>query len=148
VSDLPDIGDRLLVIYDGRCGFCNASVRWFLRRDRRDRLRFAPSESPLVAEVLSRGGIDASETPDGPGSILVVRGVGSPQEEGLTRSAAVLALLMQLRGLWPTIASALRLIPRPLRDAVYGLVARNRHRLSGRLEACPIPTGAERERFL
>ena len=48
VSGLVEIGGRLLVVFDGRCGFCNRAVRWFLRRDRRDRLRFVASESAEV----------------------------------------------------------------------------------------------------
>lgn len=148
MNDLHQIGQRLLVIFDGRCGFCNGSVRWFLRRDRRDRLRFVASESPVAVELLARHGADALETSTGPGSILVACQAGSHHEELLSRSTAVLALLAQLPGVWPAVAATLRLIPRPVRDAAYDFVARNRYRLRGRLEVCPIPTAAERERFL
>jgi predicted DCC family thiol-disulfide oxidoreductase YuxK len=56
VNSFEELGGRLLVIFDGQCGFCNRSVRWFLRRDRRDRLRFVASDSPKVAELLARHG--------------------------------------------------------------------------------------------
>jgi predicted DCC family thiol-disulfide oxidoreductase YuxK len=148
VSALNNLGDRLLFIFDGRCGLCNRSVRWFLTRDRQDRLRFVPSESPKVAAVLARHGLDATAATGISGSILVLRDSERPTERLLSRSDAVLALLSKLPSPWPTVAGALRLIPRPLRDLAYRLVARWRYRIWGRLEACPIPTAEERSRFL
>jgi predicted DCC family thiol-disulfide oxidoreductase YuxK len=153
VSELPQIGDRLLVIFDGHCGFCNCSVRWFLQRDRLDRLRFIPSESPKVAELLARHkivetgqGLGSSQL--GPSTILVVIGAGGPSERVLVRSEAAIAMLHQLPQPWPAVAALLRWIPRPFRDLGYRLVARFRYRIWGRLEACPIPTAQERAHFL
>jgi predicted DCC family thiol-disulfide oxidoreductase YuxK len=148
VQESLEIGDRLLFIFDGRCGLCNRSVRWFLTRDRLDRLRFVPSESPKVAGVLARHGLDAAAAIGNSGSILVLRDADKPTEHLLSRSDAVLALLSQLPSPWPTIAQALRLVPRRLRDLAYRLVARWRYRVWGRLETCPIPTAEERSRFL
>ena len=150
---MSEIGDRLLVIFDGRCGLCNRSVRWFLARDREDRLRFAPSESPQVAALLRRqlpnhqplaadSGLGDLE------SILVARHPGQSDEVLLMRSSAVLELLRSLPHPWPEVAIIAALIPRPLRDVVYRLVARYRHFVFGRLDACPIPTAEERARFL
>jgi predicted DCC family thiol-disulfide oxidoreductase YuxK len=153
MSELPQIGDRLLVIFDGRCGLCNRSVRWFLVRDREDRLRFAASESSQVATWLRR--LRSNDLPasvafgaDGPESILVARHAGEPGEELLVRSNAVLALLRVLPRPWPTVASVASFIPRLLRDLAYRVVARYRHRIPGRLENCPIPTAEERTHFL
>ena len=153
MSELSKIGDRLLVIFDGHCGFCNRSIRWFLRRDRLDRLRFIPSESPKVADLFARRRI--SETKDGlgssrfaPSTILVVTNPDAPVEQVLVRSDAAIAMLRQLPSPWPAVAAVLGWVPRPLRDLGYGLVARYRYRIWGRLETCPIPTARERERFL
>lgn len=148
MSELSQLGGRLLVIYDGVCGLCNRSVRWFLRRDVFDRLRFAPSASPNVAELLGRHGLDAAVAGEGPGSILVVVGAGGADERLLVRSEAVLALFSALPNPWPALAAALKVIPRPLRDLGYRVIARWRYRIWGRLDACPIPTVEERERFL
>jgi predicted DCC family thiol-disulfide oxidoreductase YuxK len=143
-----DIGGRLLVIFDGHCGFCNRAVRWFLRRDRQDRLRFVPSESPKVAALLIRHGLDATAGAFGPSTILVVRDPESKAERVLVRSDAVLAMLGELPRPWPGVAVVLSWIPRPIRDFAYRLVAHLRYRLWGRLDACPIPTLEERSRFL
>jgi predicted DCC family thiol-disulfide oxidoreductase YuxK len=148
VSELDEPGDRLLVIFDGHCGFCNGSVRWFLRRDRCDRLRFVPSESPKVAKLLATPVISAADSSSGPGTILVVRDPGGSSEEVLVRSAAVIALLSELPRPWPAVADVLRWVPRTLRDLGYGLIARWRYRIWGRLESCPLPTPEERLRFL
>jgi predicted DCC family thiol-disulfide oxidoreductase YuxK len=148
VTNPSQIGGRLLVIYDGRCGLCNRAVRWLLRRDRRDRLRFAAFESAKVAGVLARHGIDAPDAKWSPSTILVVREFGSPAERVLVRSEAVLALLAELPRPWPAVAAALKWIPLPVRDLGYRLIASWRYRIWGRLESCPLPTAEERKRFL
>lgn len=153
MSGFDEIGDRLLVIFDGHCGFCNRSVRWIVARDRRDRLRFIPSESPKVAALLARHQIFETEQGFGsptfsPSTILAVRDPGMPVEQVLVRSDATIAMLRELPRPWPTAAAFIRLIPRPLRDLGYRLVARYRYRIWGRLDTCPIPTAAERARFL
>ena len=138
----------MLVIFDGHCGLCNGSVRWFLVRDRKDRLRFVPSESPKVAEILRRHGVNMSTEPAGPDTILVVRDPGGPTERLLERSDGVMAMLEELPRPWPAVAAVLRWIPRGLRDFVYRLIARWRYRIWGRLESCPLLTAEERRRFL
>jgi predicted DCC family thiol-disulfide oxidoreductase YuxK len=148
VSEFKDIGDRLLVIFDGRCGLCNRSVRWFLTRDRNDRMRFIPSDAPAAAGLLGRHGLASSAAAGNAGTIFVVVFLGTPAERLLARSAAALALLAQLPKPWPTIATILGWIPRGIRDLGYRLVARFRYRLFGRLDACPIPTAREQNRFL
>ena len=148
----PQVKGRLLVIYDGECGFCNHSIRWLLRRDRKDRLRFAPSTAPAVQELLAAHGMPPvspnSSTGNGPDTILVLRNTGTPIEELLVRSNAILACLRVLPQPSPTFAAILRLIPRPIRESGYRFIARERYRIWGRYETCPIPTAEERHHFL
>jgi predicted DCC family thiol-disulfide oxidoreductase YuxK len=148
VSDLHNVGGRLLVLFDGHCGLCNRYVRWLLVRDKLDRIRFVPSESALVAGLLTRYGFDATEAALGPNTILAVRDLDHPTERMLTRSDAVLAALDKLPPPWPAVAGGLRLIPRLFRDLIYRLVARWRYRIWGRLNSCPLPTPEEKGRFL
>jgi predicted DCC family thiol-disulfide oxidoreductase YuxK len=146
MEEAGSIGGRLLIVFDGECGFCNRSIRWLLRQDRRDRLRFVPFQSVTAGGLLARNGIEALEA-DG-GSILVVRGFDETTESVLTRSDAVLTALKELPQPWPAVAGAMRNIPKAIRDWGYGVVARWRHQISGRLERCPLPTAEERRRFL
>jgi predicted DCC family thiol-disulfide oxidoreductase YuxK len=147
VSDLDNIGDRLLVIFDGHCGLCNRLVRWFLRRDRQDRLRFVPFDSLKAAGLLARHGLALNVASGKSGTILVAQAVDTPAERVFVRSDAVLVILRQLPAPWPAVAVSFRIIPRALRDLGYRLVARSRYRIWGHLDSCPIPTPQERARF-
>jgi predicted DCC family thiol-disulfide oxidoreductase YuxK len=156
LADFTDLTGRLLVLYDGECGFCNYSIRWLLSRDGHDRLRFAPSNLPAVQELLSSHGVPLKrqnsgpnlEPESGPDTLLVFRNTGTPVEELLVRSNAFLACLRVLPQPWPSLAAILRLLPRALRDFVYRLIARHRYRIWGRFASCPIPTPEERLHFL
>jgi predicted DCC family thiol-disulfide oxidoreductase YuxK len=149
--------NRLLVVFDGECGFCNGAIRWLLKRDHGDRLRFAPSSDPVVAEILASHGYSTAGDPRKLGSarvesatdtILVLREVGTPVEDLLVRSNAILACLRALPQPWRMLATLLRLFPRPIRESAYRFVAANRYRLAGRYDVCPMPTAAERAHFL
>jgi predicted DCC family thiol-disulfide oxidoreductase YuxK len=148
LSNLDVPGGRLLVIFDGECGLCNGTVRWLLRHDQFDRLRFVASNSSRVAALLVHFGFDAATAVGNSGTVLVAQALCTPAERMFIRSDAVVALLRQLPLPWPGVGAILRIIPRPLRDLGYRLVARWRYRIWGRLESCPIPTADERSRFL
>jgi predicted DCC family thiol-disulfide oxidoreductase YuxK len=154
MTDRIELGGRLLVIFDGHCGFCNKSIRWFLRRDRNDRLRFVASESPIVADLLARHGFASSDLESGPDTMLAVRGAGGQDHPGgqveqvMARSDAAVAMLRVLPRPWPAVGRVFSWIPRPVRDLGYRLMARWRYRIWGRLEACPLATPEEREHFL
>ena len=148
VKELDEIGGRLLVVFDGHCGFCNGSVRWFLRRDREDRLRFVASGSPKVSELLARHGMGMQSLGAEPDSVVVVRDPGGATERVFMRSDAAREMLRELPQPWRFAGILLGRVPRPVRDFGYRLIARWRYRIWGRLEGCPLPTVGERARFL
>lgn len=141
---IEESGGQLQVIFDGRCGLCNGLVRWLLRRDRNHRLRFVPADSAPGAALLVRLGRDSGEASH---TILVILEDEKPAEGVLIRTEAVAAVLRELPPPWPYVARVLCWIPRPARDLAYRLVARWRYCIRGRLEHCPLPSEAERERF-
>lgn len=128
-----------VVLFDGTCGLCDATVQFLIARDSRRRLRFAPLQSPVGRGLLAAHGLPVDDTP---GSMVYIEG-----GRALTRSSAALAIARRLDGAWPLL-SAFRVVPVFLRDAVYRFVARNRYRWFGRLDACRIPDASQRERFL
>jgi predicted DCC family thiol-disulfide oxidoreductase YuxK len=132
-----------VLLYDGTCGFCADSVQLVLRHDRRKDLRFAPLQGPLGALVRERhpelDGVDSM--------VWVEPGVAGVPAGVLTRSDAGLRIARYLGGWW-RLAGAARLLPRPLRDAAYDLVARHRHRLRSGGPACLVPRPEDRARFL
>ncbi len=118
-----------VVLYDGDCGFCNRAVLFIAARDRRERFRFAPLQSPFGARVRQK---IAPESPD-IDTIVLAR-----QSSILTRSDAVLAIATELGWPWK-LARIFALVPRAVRDAVYDLVARHRHRLIPGPARCVLP---------
>lgn len=132
-----------ILVYDGDCAFCARSVRFILARDvRRRDVRFAARESPAGRAVRERHpAMRAVE------SILWVE-VRGGVEHPLALSDAVLAIAEYLGGGWALLARIGRLVPRPVREAAYGIVARNRHRLTFGGDACVVFTPEQRARVL
>jgi predicted DCC family thiol-disulfide oxidoreductase YuxK len=133
---------RQIVLYDGICGLCDRTVQFLLRIDRRRVLTFAALQGSTAVQLLADSGIAQDLR-----SIIFVRDEGTAKQRIFCRSAAALAILRTVGGLW-TLASALAIVPRPLRDAVYDWIARHRYRWWGRLETCRVPTPEEAPRFL
>jgi predicted DCC family thiol-disulfide oxidoreductase YuxK len=133
-----------VVFYDGVCGLCDRLVRFLLRRDAGGRLRFAPLQGELARRALTSHGYDPSNLD----TVYVVAGWKTPDERVLARSRAVLFALGEIGGAWTWIANAARVVPRPVADAVYGVVARVRYRLFGRFDVCAVPPPEWRQRFL
>ena len=131
-----------LVLFDGACGLCHRSVAFLARRDRDgSRFRFAPLGGETAAARLAE--TDAGAFPAGTVVVLTAEG------RLLFRSDAALHALGSLGGAWRGLARCLAIVPRPLRDGAYSLVARVRGRLFVRPKGtCPrLPAGLA-ERFL
>jgi predicted DCC family thiol-disulfide oxidoreductase YuxK len=136
-----------LMLYDGVCGLCNGVVRGVMKRDRHDRIRFAPQQSALAEAVLARHGVDREAMLDG-NSVYLALDYDTPQERLLRQSDVPMNLLLLLGGFEGFLGRMLRLVPKRLRDWGYAVFARNRYRFSPRYESCPVPTAAERAKFL
>lgn len=136
-----------VLFFDGVCNLCNRSVQFVLDHERGPSLSFASLQSDRARELLGR-----VLTPDEVSGLL-----GSGREPGSlvlledghvhTRSTGALRLARYLRAPWRWLG-AFVVVPRPLRDAIYGLVARNRYRWFGRTSECRVPTPALRARLL
>jgi predicted DCC family thiol-disulfide oxidoreductase YuxK len=127
-----------LVLFDGVCNLCNRSVQTILRHDRQARFRFASLQSPLGEKLRGELGIDREKVD----SVILVEG-GRWYKE----SDAALRIANGLGGFWKAFG-VFRLVPRPLRNAAYRLIARNRYRWFGKTETCWVPTPELRGRFL
>lgn len=132
-----------LVLYDGLCGLCDRTVQFLLARDRGRVLFFAPLQGETASAVLARHCLGADLS-----TMVFVRDAGLPEEEVLLRSDGVLGALLAIGGPWGLLARVARLVPWPLRDAVYRWIAANRYRWFGRLDTCRVPSPEERRRFL
>ncbi|HZY18378.1 MAG TPA: DCC1-like thiol-disulfide oxidoreductase family protein [Ramlibacter sp.] len=128
----------MIVVFDARCLLCSRWVKFLLRFDRRGVLRFASIQGAAGQALLAAAGL----RPDGLQTLLLVDG-----ERSWQHTAAVLRVLHVLG--WPWRAAWLGwLVPGPLRDAAYRLVARNRYALFGKSETCLLPPADHSKRFL
>jgi predicted DCC family thiol-disulfide oxidoreductase YuxK len=127
-----------VILFDGVCNLCNASVNFIIDRDPQGRFSFAALQGEIGQGFLRRHGL-ATEVFD----TLVLIDQGRLHQ----RSGAALRIARRLRWPWPLLAVCW-LVPLPLRDAVYGLVSRNRYRWFGRQDACRLPTPQLGARFL
>jgi len=146
-----------ILFFDGVCGLCNRFVDFMLRVDSKYLFRYAPLQGETAQRLLGRdseagGGEAGGPTPrdsraDAPSSDDPRSFIFLDKDRHFEQSNAVLHALIRLGGAWRLIA-VLYIFPRPLRDLVYRIVARNRYRWFGRREECRLPTPAERHRFL
>ncbi|CAN7171755.1 thiol-disulfide oxidoreductase DCC family protein [Pararhizobium sp. LjRoot238] len=130
--------DHALIVFDGECIFCSGWVNFVLRHDSQGRYRFITAQSPLGEALYRHYWLDSRSYET---NILIENGVAFLKSEGTLRMAAGLGLPWSL-------SSAMRIIPRALRDPLYELVARNRYRIAGRRNACFVPTPEHRSRFI
>lgn len=127
-----------IVLFDGTCAFCEKSVTFIATRDPGGYFRFGASQTPSAQALLSQFNVTRESTR----SLILI-------EDGhlYLRSTAVLRIARRLPAPWKLAAAALA-VPRPLRDAVYNVVAAVRHRLAGRSNACEIPPPEIRQRLI
>jgi predicted DCC family thiol-disulfide oxidoreductase YuxK len=138
---------RPLLLYDGLCGMCNKSVQWVIRHDSHDQFRFAAQQSGLAAEILDRHGVDRDGLLAG-NSVYLVLDTGTPQERLLRESDVGIHIMVTLGGVWRVLGRVIRAVPAFLRNAAYRFFARNRYRISGRFSSCPLPSAADRLKFV
>lgn len=141
-TSMPSPG-HTLVLYDGVCGLCNRLVAFLLRHDRRGEFRFAPLQSTRGQALLIRHGLNPADL----NSVVVISGFNGPDEQALTRSAAILASLHALGSIWK-VAVVGKFLPFRLREALYDFVASHRYRMFGKLQECPLPDPKQRHKFL
>lgn len=140
---LPDApAFERLVLFDGVCAFCDASVRWLVERDPAGRLRFAPLQGE-AAESLRRRHPRIPRDLDT--LVYVERSDG--EEHVHLRSAAIFRICAQLQPP-PAWLPWVAWLPTPLADLAYRIFVRLRYRLFGRLDVCRVPGESERARFL
>ena len=136
-SGTPGGSEHPIVFFDGVCGLCNSVVDFAMRKDRNANLRFAPLQGETASRLLSAEDVRNLNT----FVLCDARGVHR-------RSTAASWLLWHLGGVWAVASVLLWIVPQPVRDFGYAIVAKNRYAWFGKKETCRMPTAAERERIL
>lgn len=128
----------MVILFDGVCNLCNASVNWIIDRDKNNLFKFASLQSEYGQSVIKKFNI----TGDYMDTVVL-------QEEGKVylRSAAALRILKHLGGIY-SIAYIFIIIPEFVRDFIYNVIAKNRYRWFGKQDACRIPSPDLKAKFL
>ena len=138
ITDSGALQDKAIVFYDGSCGFCQASVQFILKYNRKQDLHFATLQGEVLQQV-----VPPSQIPDPlPDAVLFY-------EQGNLYSASDAALRIARHLNFPlSLFSNFRFIPVSFRDKIYHFIARHRYKIAGRREACMLPERQQRARFI
>ena len=126
-----------IVLFDGVCNFCDASVQFIIKRDTKGYFHFAALQSGKGEELLEKYHI-----PNEMNSVLVIE-----NEKVYDSSDAALVICKHLNGLWKLLF-VFKIIPKPMRDYMYKYIARNRYKWFGQKDSCTLPSPEIRHRFL
>ena len=114
-----------IVFFDGVCGLCSRTINFLMARDKHARLRFAPLQGVTPEQLV-------------PADVRAQLNTFVFSENGrlFYRSTALVRILLQIGGFWRIMGTLLWLVPWPVRDAGYRIVAKLRYRLFGKHETC------------
>ncbi len=130
--------NKVIILFDGVCNFCNSWVNFIIKHDKNNRLCFAPLQSEKAQELLALAG----EKEHPMNSIVLIE-----NDKIYKQSSAVLRITRYLNGGY-FLFSGLLIVPSFIRNAVYNLIARNRYKWFGKKESCMVPTKELKEKFL
>ncbi|MEY3600790.1 MAG: hypothetical protein RL169_33 [Armatimonadota bacterium] len=127
------------MMFDGVCNLCNGALQFMLRVEKHDKLQFCTLQSDAAIALLEHlnAPLDLSTV------VYVVDG------QLYTHSTAISLLLRHhAKPIWGFLGLMLALIPKPVRDYGYRIVACNRYKWFGHKETCLMPTPALKARFI
>lgn len=128
-----------ILLFDGECNLCNRWVQFVLRHERHSEIRFASLQSEVGGRLLRLHNIPDNQLD----TVVFIE-----HSRAYVRSTAVLRVMRYLNTPYCWLASAI-LVPRPIRDGAYRLIARYRIRLFGYANtSCPLPNHETRSRIL
>lgn len=127
-----------VILFDGVCNLCNSSVQFILKRDKSGRFLFGSLQSQSGQDLLVKHGLPVDDY----ASFIYIKG-----DRIYTKSSGALHVLKDLGGFW-RLFYVFILIPRPIRDYIYSLIANNRYGLFGKRNACMMPNDEIKSRFL
>lgn len=131
--------DKQLVLFDGICNLCNASVNYIIKHDKNDVFRFVPLQSKVGRDLVEKHHIDTVKTD----SIILY----SEKKRVFYKSSAALRIASHLgfpRNFWVIFL----IIPPVVRNWVYDYIAKNRYKWYGKREHCMVPSPELKSKFL
>ncbi len=127
-----------ILLFDGICNLCNGIVQFVIKRDKKAKFKFASLQSESGQLLLKKFGLSQSDF----NSFVFIDG-----DKILLKSTAALHVLKELGGVWKFFYCFI-IVPRPIRDFFYSIIARTRYTIFGKRKTCMVPTPELKERFL
>ncbi len=125
-----DFQEHPIILFDGVCSFCNASVHYIISKDTKRIFKFAALSSAIGEEIKRKMQLpsDFSE------SIIVW---DSTKQEGHLYQDAVHFIMKKL-SLYLWLQKCYQLLPRSIQKRMYLLVAKYRYWILGKKEQCDL----------
>lgn len=136
-DNLPN--NRQIVLFDGVCNFCNASILKIIKNDKKNIFLFASLQSEIEKEITQHFNIDTNLID----SIILVES----KTNYAIKSTAALKIAKQFGGLW-WLFQFFWILPTSFRDFFYDYIAKNRYKWFGKKESCMIPTPEIKSKFI
>ncbi len=130
--------DKPILLFDGVCNVCNASVDFVLKNDKSKSIMFASLQSSFGKELLEKYGLDSNEL----STVVLIY-----KNKAFTKSSAVLQTA-KIMGIPWNFLGIFFIVPKFIRDFLYTQFAANRYKWFGKKETCRMPTPEEKARFL
>ncbi|MEK3807388.1 thiol-disulfide oxidoreductase DCC family protein [Metabacillus sp. SLBN-84] len=127
-----------ILLFDGVCNFCDGTVQFVLKHDKKEAFSFASLQSEAGQSLLRKHGLPLEDYD----SFVYL-----DEEKVHTKSTAALRVLKELGGIYRALYFLIA-VPKPIRDAVYMMIAKNRYKWFGKKDACTLPSKEVRKRFL
>ncbi|MEY4432362.1 MAG: hypothetical protein RLZZ44_492 [Bacteroidota bacterium] len=137
MENLPQ--DKKIILFDGDCNLCNASIQFIFKRDTKDVFRFVSLQSELGKKILSKLPATIQKTDS---MILFESDIIY-----FYKSQAVFQIIKSLGGIFNCLLF-IKLLPSSYTDLIYDFVAKKRYRWFGKRQHCLIPTMEFQSKFL
>lgn len=132
------MNNHKIILFDGVCNLCNSSVNFIIDRDKKNVFKFAALQSETGQKFLDKFGINKNDFD----SVVLL-----DENKFYSKSTAALMIVKEFPSLWKALFVFI-IIPAPLRNFLYDLVAKNRYRWFGKKDSCRMPSPELKNKFL
>lgn len=133
------MNNQTILLFDGVCNLCNGLVKFIIKIDKHNKIKFAPLQSKIGAEILAQHNLINNSI----NSLVYVK-----DDCSFIKSDGALELLKDIGGFWRVLAIIFKIFPSFIRNFFYDFIAKNRYRFWGKKETCIIPTENLKSKFL
>jgi predicted DCC family thiol-disulfide oxidoreductase YuxK len=131
-------GQDKIILFDGVCNLCNGLVQFIIKIDKKEVFKFSSLQSEFGQKILLENNLDTKDL----NSFIFL-----DQDKVYHKSTAALKMYKSIGSYWQLLYIFI-IVPRPIRDWIYSLIAKNRYKWFGKQESCWIPTPELKSRFI